>query len=250
MIRIPSFKTMLAAGALGVGASAMLAVGVFVPGQPARAQWTVFDPSNYAQNILTAARSLQQINNQIQMLQNQAQSLINQAKNLTTVSFPELTQLQQTIRKIDQLMSQASNIQFRVTGLNQQYQALYPTSFNGALTNNQHVADARTRLATSMSAYQQTMTVQAQVVENIASDEATLNSLVTRSQGSQGALQVQQTTNQLLALVAKQQFQLQNLMAAQFRANAIESANRTQAQTDAQSATTKFLGSGNAYTPR
>jgi conjugal transfer/entry exclusion protein len=39
-------------------------------------------------------------------------------------------------------------------------------------------------------------------------------------------------------------------MAAQFRANAIESANRTQAQTDAQSATSKFLGSGNAYTPR
>ncbi len=102
MIRIPPFRTMLAAGALGLGASAMLAVGVFVPGQPARAQWTVFDPSNYAQNILTAARSLQQINNQIQMLQNQAQSLINQAKNLTTVSFPELTQLQQTIQKIDQ----------------------------------------------------------------------------------------------------------------------------------------------------
>jgi len=28
---------------------------------PAQAQWTVFDPSNYAQNLLTAARSLQQI---------------------------------------------------------------------------------------------------------------------------------------------------------------------------------------------
>lgn len=250
MIRIPSFKTMLAAGTLGIGSASVLMMGVLVPGQPALAQWTVFDPSNYAQNILTAARALQQINNQIQMLQNQAQSLVNQARNLTTVSFPELTQLQQTIQKIDQLMGQASNIQFRVTGLNQQYQSLYPTTFNSTLTSNQHVADARTRLATSMSAYQQTMTVQAQVVENIASDEATLNSLVTRSQGSQGALQVQQTTNQLLALVAKQQFQLQNLMAAQFRANAIESANRTQAQTDAQSATTKFLGSGNAYTPR
>jgi conjugal transfer/entry exclusion protein len=53
----------------------------------------------------------------------------------------------------------------------------------------------------------------------------------------------------LLALVAKQQFQLQNLMAAQFRADAIDRANRTQAQTDAQSATAKFLGSGTAYTP-
>lgn len=232
------------ATAIGIGGAAIL------PTAPAQAQWTVFDPSNYSQNILTAARSLQQINNQVRQLQNQAQSLINQAKNLTTVSFPELTQLQQTIQKIDQLMAQASNIQFRVSGLNQQYQALYPTTFNNALTNNQHVADARTRLNTSMAAYQQTMTVQAQVVENIASDEATLNSLVARSQSAEGALQVQQTTNQLLALVAKQQFQIEHMMAAQYRADALAQANRTQAQTDAQSATTKFLGSGTAYTPQ
>jgi conjugal transfer/entry exclusion protein len=39
-------------------------------------------------------------------------------------------------------------------------------------------------------------------------------------------------------------------MAAQYRADAISQANSTQAQTDAQSATTKFLGSGNAYTPQ
>ena len=46
---------------------------------PARAQWVVFDPTNYAQNVLTAARELQQVNNEIQSLQNQATSLINQA---------------------------------------------------------------------------------------------------------------------------------------------------------------------------
>lgn len=249
MIRIPSFKTMLTAAILGAGASAMLAVGVLVPSQPAHAI-IVFDPSNYSQNILTAARTLQQINNQIRSLQNQAQSLINQARNLTTISFPELQALQQTIQQIDQLMGQAQGIQFRVANLDQQFRSMFPTSFNQALTNNQHVADARTRLDTSMAAYKQTMTVQAQVVENIAADEATLNGIVQRSQGAEGALQAQQATNQLLALVAKQQFQLQNLMAAQFRADAIERANRTQAQTDAQSATTKFLGSGNAYTPQ
>jgi hypothetical protein len=54
---------------------------------------------NYSQNILTAARTLQQINNQITMLQNQAQSLINQAKNLTTVAFPELSAISQTITR-------------------------------------------------------------------------------------------------------------------------------------------------------
>ena len=235
--------------AFGVASAGALITTVMVPAGPAQAI-IVFDPSNYSQNLLTAARTLQQINNQIRMLQNEAQSLINQARNLTTVGFPELQMLQQTIQKIDQLMAQAGNIQFRVSGLNQQYQTLFPSTFNAALTSNQHVADARTRLSTSMAAYQQTMTVQAQVVENIASDEATLTSLVARSQGAEGALQVQQTTNQLLALVAKQQFQIEHMMAAQYRADAIESATHTQAQTDAQSAATKFLGSGNAYTPQ
>src|SRR5690606_22566785 len=38
-----------------------------IPLAPAHAQFggVVFDPSNYAQNVLTAARTLQQINNQI-----------------------------------------------------------------------------------------------------------------------------------------------------------------------------------------
>src|SRR3546814_1592564 len=124
---------------------------------------------------------------------------------------------------------------------------MFPSSFNAALTNNQHVIDARTRLDTSMAAYKQTMTVQAQVVENIAADQAALNGIVQRSQGAEGALQAQQATNQLLALVAKQQFQIQTLMAAQYRADAINQASRVQSQTDAQDATTKFLGSGNAY---
>jgi multidrug resistance efflux pump len=50
--------------------------------EPVRAQLLVFDPSNYSQNLLTAARSLQQIQNQITSRQNQAQMLINQAKQL------------------------------------------------------------------------------------------------------------------------------------------------------------------------
>ena len=44
---------------------------------PAAAQWIVYDPTNYAQNVLTAARTLQQVNQQITQLQNEAQMLIN-----------------------------------------------------------------------------------------------------------------------------------------------------------------------------
>jgi type IV secretion system protein TrbJ len=242
-------KTLIA-GLSGLAIAGATALGLSLHSAPAEAQMTVFDPSNYSQNLLTAARTLSQINNQIKMLQNQAQSLINQAKNLSTISFPELQALKQTLQQIDQLMGQAQGIQFKVSGLDQQFRSMFPTSFNAALTSNQQVTAARTRLDTSMAAYKQTMTVQAQVVENIAADEANLSNIVSRSQSAEGALQASQATNQLLALVAKQQFQIQTLMAAQFRADALERANRTQAQSDARGATAKFLGSGNAYSPR
>jgi P-type conjugative transfer protein TrbJ len=48
--------------------------------EPVRAQLLVFDPSNYSQNLLTAARSLQQIQNQITSLRNEAQMLVNQER--------------------------------------------------------------------------------------------------------------------------------------------------------------------------
>jgi P-type conjugative transfer protein TrbJ len=210
----------------------------------------VFDPSNYSQNILTAARTLEQINNQIRMLQNQATSLTNQAKNLTTVSFPELQAITQTIQQINQLMGQAQGIQFRVAGLDQQFRQMFPQSFNQALTVNAQVVAAKTRLDTSMAAYKQTMMVQSRVAENVEADAQTLSGIVARSQGAEGALQVAQATNQLLALTAKQQFQIQQLMAAQYRAEAIEQARKVQAEAEAKAATAKFLGTGSAYTPR
>ena len=52
---------------------------------PAAAQWIVYDPTNYAQNVLTAARTLQQVNQQITQLQNEATMLINQARNLASL---------------------------------------------------------------------------------------------------------------------------------------------------------------------
>lgn len=239
----------LIAGALGIGAASSLAIGIAMTSTQAQAL-IVFDPSNYSQNILTAARTLQQINNQIRSLQNQANSLINQAKNLTRIDFPELQALTQTLQQVDQLMGQAQGIRFQVSGLDQQFRQLFPQAFSSALRTNEQVIAARGRLDTAMSAYQQTMTVQAQVVENVAADAQTLSAIVAKSQGAEGSLQAQQATNQLLALTAKQQFQIQNMMAAQYRAETIEQARRAQAQIDARAATTKFLGSGSAYTPQ
>ncbi len=241
-------KKLAIAGLSAICTMATIAA-VTLPVTPAEAI-PVFDAGNYAQNVLTAARTLQQINNQIESLQNDAKMLVNQAKNLTTIDFPELQALTQTLQQVDRLMGQAQGIRLQVSGLDQQFHQLFPQSFNQALRMNDQVLAARARLDTAMTAYQHTMTVQAQVAENVAADAQTLSSLVAKSQAAEGSLQAQQATNQLLALSSKQQFQIQNMMAAQYRAETIERARQAQAQIDAQAATSKFLGSGTAYTPQ
>jgi P-type conjugative transfer protein TrbJ len=244
------FRNYLIASTLGLSAAGSLVMGITMTATPAHAQLTVFDPTNYSQNVLTAARTLQQVNNQIQSLQNQATMLLNQAKNLSHIDFPEMQALTQTLQQVDRLMGQAQGIKFQVSGLDQQYRQLFPQSFGQALTTNQQVIAARTRLDTAMTAYQHTMTIQAQVAENVSADAQNLAAIVAKSQGAEGSLQAQQATNQLLALTAKQQFQIQNMMAAQYRAETIEAARRGQEETDARAAAKRFLGSGTAYTPR
>ena len=246
MPRHLSRKT-LAVAMLGLGIGS--ATAIVAPLQPAQAL-IVFDPSNYAQNILTAARTLQQINQEIQSLQNEATMLTNMGKNLSKIDFPQLQQLQQKLQQIDQLMGQAQGVDFRVDQLEYKLRQLYPSQFDRTSRVDQRVQSARARLDTSMDAFRQTMTVQAQVVENVHDDAENLSAIVGRSQGAEGGLQAQQATNQLLALTAKQQFQLQQMMAAQFRSESVEQARRVQQSQEAQAATTKFLGSGKAYIPQ
>lgn len=217
---------------------------------PATAQLTVHDPSNLSQNMLTAARTLQQVNNQLRSLQNEATMLLNQAKNLTTIAFPEIQAITQTLGQIDQLMGQARGIQFQAAATGRQFEALFPSNVGQLLTGRAQMAAARARMDAAVAGFRQSMTVQSQIVESVREDAATLTGIVARSQGAEGALQVAQATNQLLALAAKQQSQVQSLLAAHYRADALERARRVQAEAEAQAMTARFLGSGTAYTPR
>jgi P-type conjugative transfer protein TrbJ len=225
----------IAATAFGLGGTLLL------PTTPAAAQMPVFDTTNYAQNLLQAARALDQINNQVKSLQNEASMLQGMATNLKTIPFPQLQRITSAMQQIDQLMGQAQGIQFKVAGLDRQVSSLFPGALRQALTADQRVAQARSRLDAATSAYRQSMGVQAQVAENVTADAGTLAELAATSQDAVGALQVGQAANQLLALGVKQQLQLQNLMASEYREAALDRARRAQAEEDGRATTRRFL---------
>src|SRR5258708_5489740 len=95
------------------------------------AQVVVFDPNNYAQNVLTAARALQQINNQITSLQNQAQMLINQARNLASLPVSSLQQLQSSIQRTQQLLTQAQRIAYDIQQIDRAFSTTYAPASAG-----------------------------------------------------------------------------------------------------------------------
>ena len=208
----------------------------------------VFDPSNYAQNVLTAARTLEQITNQITSLQNEAQMLINQAKNLASLPYSALQTLQQNVQRTQQLLSQAQGIAFNVQQIDQMFAQKYGNVSMSA-SNQQLVANARDRWQNTVGGLQDAMRVQAGVVSNIDTNRTQMSALVSQSQGATGALQATQAGNQILALQSQQLSDLVALLASNGRASALTEAERTAAAEQGREQRRRFLTPGSGYQP-
>ena len=214
---------------------------------PAHAQWIVFDPTNYAQNVLTAARELQQVNNEIQSLENQATSLINQARNLASLPYSSLASLQQQITQTQQLLAQAQRIGYSVSTIDQAFSQTYPQAYSSATSSQQLLTDAKTRWQNALTGFQDAMRVQAGVVGNLDTTRSQINALVASSQSATGALQAAQSGNQLAALQTTQLSDLTAIMASIARAQSLDAARRLETQAQAQAQTQAFLNYGAGY---
>ncbi|MDP3674829.1 MAG: P-type conjugative transfer protein TrbJ [Novosphingobium sp.] len=240
-MKFPRLRGVLAAGA------AMLSLAMLAPG-PAPAQFggVVYDPTNYAQNVLTAARTLEQINNQIRQLQNQATSLVNEAKNLASLPTTVLEPLQQQIRQTQQLLGQAQRIAYDVqaiqTRFGQEYKAPDLTASQRSL-----VERAEGRWQTSVAAFEDALKVQAGAVANIEGTRGAVSDLVTASQSATGALQAAQAGNQLLAVQSQQLADLIASVTAMGRAQTLDAANGAAAKAQAREQLRRFLAPGRGY---
>ena len=223
---------LLAAGALGAGPA-------LAP--PALAQVAVYDPSNYAQNVLQAARALQQVNNQITALQNQAQMLIGQARNLASLPYSSLSALQEQVAATQALLGQARELAYNVRDIqaafHQRYGLADLTASDADLTLR-----AEARWTTSVAGFEDALKVQAGVVGGLETSRDQMQNLVAASQGAGGALQAAQAGNQLLALQAQQLSALTAVVVANGRAQALEAADHAAARADAKARFAKFMG--------
>lgn len=228
-------------------AVAMIAICLAAP--PALAVIPVIDASNLVQNALTAARTLQEINNQILQLQNEAKMLINEALNLTSLPFNIVGQLRATLASTTALINQAQGVAFQLQQAQAVLTRFYPMSYAGT-SGDAMASDAMMRWAFSHEALQTTVLMQAQSAQNLASDEDSLATLVSHSQNAVGILEAAQATNQLLALQSRQLIQGQQLALTQSRSAALEAARNVTAEERAREVRRRFLGTTTQYSPQ
>ncbi|MEH6758932.1 MAG: P-type conjugative transfer protein TrbJ [Parasphingorhabdus sp.] len=225
-------------------AATALTVPVMLPA-PAHAV-IVYDPTNYAQNLLQATRALEQIRNQIQSLQNEAQSLLNEAANLKKLPKSVMADVDKSVQATQGLLKDAQRIAYDVQKVDEAFSKRYSqSSLTGS--NAKLVELARERWSDSIGGFQDALRVQAGIVQSIDLTRAKTNDLITSSQGSAGALQAAQAGNQLQALQLKQLTDLTALLAANGRAQILDAAAKASAKAQAREQFKRFLGSENSY---
>ncbi|MGF6227848.1 P-type conjugative transfer protein TrbJ [Inquilinus ginsengisoli] len=227
--------------------AALIAGAVLNAPAAAQAAWIVFDPKNYAENLLSAARALEQIKNQVTSLQNEAQMLLNQARQLASLPTSVLGEIDGSFSEIQGLLRQADRIAYDVGSIESAFRQY--RDLDADLSDQALIAGARDRWQTSVSAFQHALTIGAGVVNELPVTQTVTGRLVDASQGAVGVLQATQAGNQLLAVQAKQVADLTALLAAQGRAEALEQARRAAAEQQAAEQRRRFLAAGAAYQP-
>jgi P-type conjugative transfer protein TrbJ len=210
---------------------------------------TVFDPWNYKENLLTAIRSLEEINNQVKQLTHEAQMLMKMDLNLEQLGSSIGGDLKSSMGEIKSLLDKANGLALSVSETDAKLKDLFPDDYAQALTSDQSLAQAKSRWIETLSAFKRSMSLEAKVVENTSEDGNVLSDLLSKSSSAVGNLQVQQAGNELVGLSVKQQLQLQNLMAADQRAQSLDRARALASQEEARLRFKTFVGDGTAYSP-
>lgn len=221
-----------------------LPLAVLTPA-PALAWKIVYDPTNYSQNLLSAARALEQIKNQVTSLQNEAQMLINDAMNLASLPTSVLDQIEGNFAEMKGLLGEAERLAYSVDEIEAQFSSTFE-NFAADKTGAQLVEGARDRWKESVSAFEHSLKAGAVAVDNIDGIERQTSSLVGASKSAVGILQATQAGNELLAVQAQQLTDLTAMLAAQGRADALEQARHAAAQEQAREQFGRFM-TGRSY---
>ena len=221
------------------------AIATWVP--QSASQLTVFDPANYQENLLSSARALEQINNQVRQLQAQAQMLLRMDQNLLRLGSTISPDLQRTLSDIQTQLRAGDGVALRLQATQSAYERLFPRQVSASLSMDDVLRNAKSRWDEEYAALRRAALLQGQIGDGIDVDVRLLGDAMARSKTAAGALEVAQAGNELVGLNVKQALQLQSLLIAQQRAEAFAKARDLATEDEARQRFKSFVGTGSAY---
>ncbi len=225
-----------------------VAAGVLIGGTAqSLAQMTVFDPSNYQQNLLSAARALEQINNQVRSLQNQAEVILRMDQNLASLGTTISPDLRRTLADIQGQIQAGEGIALRLRETQNSYDEMFPGEVSVALSSDDVLRNAKTRWEEEYTAFRRSALVQGQIADSMETDARLLGDALASSRSAVGALEAAQAGNELTGLSVKQSLALQGLLATQARAETLTRARDLATEEEARQRFKSFVGTGSAY---
>lgn len=195
-----------------------LTVALVTPAKAAYAQMTVIDPTNLAQNVIQAARALEQINNQIRQIEQQARMLGASPLQLSG-------ELSARLGQAHALFDAASAVAFEANQVGDNLRALYPETF-ADFDLDIVLAQSDRWMAQSRASLELAMRAEADAAAGVAHARVHIDAALGASANAQGQTSAAQAGNQLLGVTATQLAQIQTLLAAQGRALAVERMER------------------------
>lgn len=193
---------------------------------PAAAQVSVYDPANHAQNILQAVRALQELDNQVRQLAHEIDMIEKMARDLEAlpVNVAQVI-IRDRITRIEQLIRKAEGIGASVEAEGDAFEAAFPHSYGETPPDaSALLAGARARWEASRAAHKHVLLIAAEARAGNGADAGALAGIISESQGAAGNLQALQAGNQISALTTQQLMQVEALLGASARAEALDRA--------------------------
>jgi len=189
----------------------------------------VFDPSNFARNVLHYARRLEQMDLQRQQLEQQIAAM----RKLPNPPWRDITQ---TVAQLNALMADGRALSYQLANLDEQFRATFPVDQSFRDWPAERRAQAQRTVAT-MGAVLSGARAQAQVFNDGLGRIAQIKSQVGTVQGHEAALELQNSATVFTAeelMLLRQALMAQTSMQAVYYADRVNTESQQAATIDAR----------------
>jgi P-type conjugative transfer protein TrbJ len=227
------------------GLAGLLALSLVVLPPPARAFDTVYDPSNFAKNAMTAARALQSNINEATQIQNQLQQIAMEVKNLTRFPTGVWGDIQSELNQLTQLAQSSGAISYAMQNLSAQFHQRYP----GYQAPADYQQEYQQWTTNALDGIRTALEAANQQNNQFAEENGNMQRIKAESDSAVGQMQALQAGNMLAAQLVQQLQKLRELQMAEMQAQTAYMATQIQEQATEKAALKAWLDSGRNYKP-